>query len=36
MIKETLKIFLQNVKKNKILTDIILENNKKTANIIFI
>jgi len=36
MIKETLKIFLQNVRKNKILTDIILENNKTIADIIFI
>ena len=36
MIKETLKIFLQNVRKNKTLTDIILENNKKTTDIIFI
>ena len=36
MIKETLKIFLQNIRKNKTLTNIILENNKKTADIIFI
>jgi len=36
MIKETLKIFSQNVRKNKILTDIILENNKKITDIIFI
>ena len=36
MIKETLKIFSQNVRKNKTLMDIILENNKKTTNIIFI
>jgi len=36
MIKETLKIFSQNIRKNKTLMDIILENNKKTTNIIFI
>jgi len=36
MIKETLKIFSQNVRKNKALTDIILENNKNTMNVIFI
>jgi len=36
MIKETLRIFSQNVRKNKTLTDIILENNKKTTDIIFI
>jgi len=36
MIKETLKIFSQNVKKNKTLMDIILENNKNTTDIIFI
>jgi len=36
MIKQNLKIFSQNVRKNKVLTDIILENNKNTADIIFI
>ena len=36
MIKEILKIFSQNVRKNKVLTDIILENNKNTTDIIFI
>jgi len=36
MIKETLKIFSQNIRKNKALTDIILENNKNTTDIIFI
>ena len=36
MIKETLKIFSQNVRKNKTLMDIILENNKNTTDIIFI
>jgi len=36
MIKENLKIFLQNIRKNKTLTDIILENNKNTTDIIFI
>ena len=36
MIKETLKIFLQNIRKNKALTDIILENNKNTTDVIFI
>ena len=36
MIKENLKIFLQNIRKNKTLTDIILENNKSTTDIIFI
>ena len=36
MIKENLKIFSQNIRKNKTLTDIILENNKKTTDIIFI
>ena len=35
MIIKNLKIFLQNVGKNKILTNIILENNKN-LNIIFI
>ena len=29
MISKTLNIFLQNVRKNRLLTDIILENNKK-------
>ena len=36
MIKETLKIFSQNIRKNKTLIDIILENNKNTTDIIFI
>jgi len=29
MISKTLNIFLQNVRKNRLLTDTILENNKK-------
>jgi len=36
MIKETLKIFSQNVRKNKTLTNIILENNKNIMDIILI
>ena len=36
MIKQSLKIFSQNVRKNKVLTDIILENNKNSTDIIFI
>jgi len=36
MIKETLKIFSQNIRKNKALTNIILENNKNTMDVIFI
>jgi len=36
MIRQKLTIFSQNVRKNKTLTDIILENNKNTADIIFI
>jgi len=36
MIKNNLKIFLQNVRKNKVLTDIILETQKNSANVIFI
>ena len=32
---KTLKIFSQNIQENKLLTDIILENNKK-FNILFI
>ena len=36
MIKETLKIFSQNVRKNKTLMNTILENNKNNMNIIFI
>jgi len=36
MNKQNLKFFSQNIRKNKILTDIILENNKNIANIIFI
>jgi len=33
--KYSLKIFSQNVRKNKILTDIILEAQKNIANIVF-
>jgi len=36
MIKETLKIFSQNVRKNKTLMSIILENNKNTIDVILI
>jgi len=36
MIKNNLKIFSQNVRKNKVLTDIILETQKNSADIIFI
>jgi len=36
MIKETLKIFSQNVRKNKTLINIILENNKNTMDIILV
>jgi len=36
MIKRNLKIFSQNVRKNKVLTDIILETQKNSADIIFI
>jgi len=36
MIKDNLKIFSQNVRKNKILTDIILETQKNSADVIFI
>jgi len=36
MIKETLKIFSQNVRKNKILMSIILENNKNTTDVILV
>jgi len=36
MNKQNLKFFSQNIRKNKILTDIILENNKNIADIIFI
>jgi len=36
MIKQNLTIFSQNIRKNKVLTNIILENNKNTADIIFI
>jgi len=36
MIKQKLKKISQNVRKNKILTDIILENNKNITDIIFI
>ena len=36
MIKETLKIFSQNIRKNKTLINIILENNKNTMDVILI
>jgi len=36
MIKHKLKIFSQNVRKNKTLTDLILETQKNTFDIIFI
>jgi len=36
MIKETLKIFLQNIRKNKTLMNIILENNKNTIDVILV
>jgi len=36
MIKETLKIFSQNVRKNKTLMNIILENNKNNMDIILV
>jgi len=36
MIKHNLKIFLQNVRKNKTLTDKILETQKNISDIIFI
>jgi len=36
MIKDNLRIFSQNVRKNKVLTDIILETQQNSANIIFI
>jgi len=36
MIKHTLKIFSQNVRKNKALTNTILETQKNLSNIIFI
>jgi len=36
MIKNNLKIFSQNVRKNKVLTDIILETQKNSADVIFI
>jgi len=36
MIKQSLKIFSQNVRKNKVLTNIILENNKNSTDIVFI
>jgi len=36
MIKHNLRIFSQNVRKNKILTDTILETYKSTSNIILI
>jgi len=36
MIKDNLKIFSQNIRKNKVLTNIILETQKNSADIIFI
>jgi len=36
MIKDNLKIFSQNVRKNKVLTNIILETQKNSADVIFI
>ena len=36
MIRDNLKIFSQNIRKNKILTDIILETQKNSADIILI
>jgi len=36
MIKDNLKIFSQNIRKNKILTNIILETQKNSADVIFI
>jgi len=36
MIKNNLKIFSQNIRKNKVLTDIILETQKNSADVIFI
>jgi len=36
MIKNNLRIFSQNVRKNKVLTDIILKTQKNLANVIFI
>jgi len=36
MIKQNLNIFSQNIRKNKVLTDIILENNKNSTDIVFI
>jgi len=36
MIKETLKIFSQNVRKNKTLMNTILENNKNNIDIILV
>ena len=36
MIRHNLKIFSQNVRKNKVLTDIILETQKNSADVIFI
>jgi len=36
MIKHDLKIFSQNIRKNKTLTDIILETQKNISDIIFI
>jgi len=36
MIKHNLRIFSQNIRKNKVLTDIILETQKNSADIVFI
>jgi len=36
MIRHNLKIFSQNIRKNKVLTNIILETQKNSADIIFI
>jgi len=36
MIKEILKIFLQNIRKNKTLMNVILENNKNTMDVILV
>jgi len=36
MIKQNLNIFSQNFRKNKVLTDIILESNKNSTDIVFI
>jgi len=36
MIEQSLKIFSQNIRKNKVLINIILENNKNSTDIVFI